>query len=47
MPTRAARPEGNRRLSEGRAAAVRQYLVQVQGVREDRLQAVGKGDPSR
>jgi outer membrane protein OmpA-like peptidoglycan-associated protein len=35
--------EGNRRLSEGRAAAVRQYLVQVQGVREERLQAVGKG----
>ena len=37
-------PEGNRRLSEGRAAAVRLYLVQVQGVSEDRLQAVGKGD---
>lgn len=36
--------EGNRRLSEGRAAAVRQYLVQVQGVSEDRLQAMGKGD---
>jgi outer membrane protein OmpA-like peptidoglycan-associated protein len=36
--------EGNRKLSEGRAQAVRQYLVQVQGVREDRLQAVGKGD---
>ena len=36
--------EGNRKLSEGRAAAVRQYLVQAQGVREDRLQAVGKGD---
>ena len=37
-------PEGNRKLSEGRAQAVRQYLVQVQGVRDDRLQAVGKGD---
>jgi outer membrane protein OmpA-like peptidoglycan-associated protein len=37
-------PEANRRLSEGRAQAVRQYLVQVQGVREERLQAVGKGD---
>jgi outer membrane protein OmpA-like peptidoglycan-associated protein len=36
--------EGNRRLSEGRAAAVREYLVQNQSVREDRLKAVGKGD---
>ncbi len=36
--------EGNRRLSEGRAAAVREYLVQNHGVREDRLKAVGKGD---
>ena len=35
---------GNLKLSEGRAAAVRQYLVQVQGVREDRLKAMGKGD---
>jgi OmpA-OmpF porin, OOP family len=36
--------EMNRRLSEGRAAAVREYLVQNQSVREDRLKAVGKGD---
>jgi len=36
--------EGNRKLSEGRAQAVREFLVQVQGVREERLQAVGKGD---
>jgi outer membrane protein OmpA-like peptidoglycan-associated protein len=36
--------ERNRRLSEGRAAAVREYLVQNQSVREDRLTAVGKGD---
>jgi outer membrane protein OmpA-like peptidoglycan-associated protein len=36
--------EGNRRLSEGRAAAVREYLVQNQSVRQDRLKAVGKGD---
>ena len=36
--------ETNRRLSEGRAAAVREYLVQNQSVREDRLKAVGKGD---
>jgi len=35
--------ERNRRLSEGRAAAVREYLVQNQSVREDRLKAVGKG----
>ena len=37
-------PERNRRLSEGRAAAVREYLVQNQSVRGDRLKAVGKGD---
>ena len=36
--------ERNQKLSEGRAQAVRRYLVQSQGVREDRLQAVGKGD---
>lgn len=36
--------ERNRRLSEGRAAAVRQYLVQSQSVSEGRLTAVGKGD---
>jgi len=36
--------ERNRRLSEGRAAAVRQYLVQNQSVSEGRLTAVGKGD---
>jgi outer membrane protein OmpA-like peptidoglycan-associated protein len=34
----------NLRLSEGRAAAVREYLVQNQSVREERLKAVGKGD---
>ena len=37
-------PDKNLRLSEGRAAAVREYLVQNQSVREDRLKAVGKGD---
>jgi OOP family OmpA-OmpF porin len=36
--------EKNRRLSEGRASAVREYLVQNQSVSEDRLTAVGKGD---
>jgi OOP family OmpA-OmpF porin len=36
--------ERNRRLSEGRAAAVREYLVQNQSVSEGRLTAVGKGD---
>lgn len=36
--------ERNQRLSEGRAQAVRRYLVQSQGVRDARLQAVGKGD---
>lgn len=36
--------ERNQKLSEGRAQAVRRYLVQSQGVGEDRLQAVGKGD---
>ncbi|MEP7182518.1 MAG: OmpA family protein [Betaproteobacteria bacterium] len=34
----------NQRLSEGRAEAVRRYLIQNQSVREDRLKAVGKGD---
>lgn len=34
----------NMRLSQGRAEAVRRYLVQQQHVREDRLQAIGKGD---
>lgn len=37
-------PERNRKLSEGRAAAVREYLVQNQSVSEGRLTAVGKGD---
>ena len=37
-------PERNLRLSEGRASAVREYLVQNQSVRDDRLKAVGKGD---
>src|SRR6267154_826847 len=36
--------EKNQRLSEGRASAVREYLVQNQSVRDDRLKAVGKGD---
>jgi outer membrane protein OmpA-like peptidoglycan-associated protein len=36
--------ERNQKLSEGRAEAVRRYLIQSQGVREDRLKAVGKGD---
>jgi len=36
--------EMNQRLSEGRASAVREYLVQNQSVRDDRLKAVGKGD---
>ena len=36
--------ERNLRLSEGRASAVREYLVQNQSVRDDRLKAVGKGD---
>lgn len=37
-------PAHNLRLSEGRAEAVRQYLVENQGVREERLKTVGKGD---
>jgi len=37
-------PERNLRLSEGRAAAVREYLVQNQSVSPERLQAIGKGD---
>jgi outer membrane protein OmpA-like peptidoglycan-associated protein len=37
-------PDANLRLSQGRAEAVRQYLVKNQNVREDRLQAIGKGD---
>jgi outer membrane protein OmpA-like peptidoglycan-associated protein len=36
--------EWNQRLSEERADAVRQYLVQNQGVAPDRLKPVGKGD---
>jgi OOP family OmpA-OmpF porin len=36
--------ERNLRLSEGRAEAVKQYLVQNQSVSAERLQAVGKGD---
>jgi outer membrane protein OmpA-like peptidoglycan-associated protein len=36
--------ERNQRLSEGRAEAVRRYLVQHQKVSADRLQAIGKGD---
>jgi len=37
-------PERNLRLSEGRAAAVKEYLVQNQSVSPERLQAIGKGD---
>jgi OmpA-OmpF porin, OOP family len=37
-------PQRNMVLSQGRADAVREYLVQNQNVREDRLKAVGKGD---
>lgn len=37
-------PERNLRLSEGRASAVREYLVRNQSVSEGRLTAVGKGD---
>ncbi len=37
-------PERNLRLSEGRASAVREYLVHNQNVSEGRLTAVGKGD---
>src|SRR6202521_563685 len=36
--------EKKQRLSEGRASAVREYLVQNQSLRDDRLKAVGKGD---
>ena len=36
--------ERNLRLSEGRAEAVKQYLVENQSVTPERLQAVGKGD---
>jgi len=35
--------EWNQQLSEGRAEAVRLYLVQSQNVADQRLQAVGKG----
>jgi len=37
-------PDWNQRLSEERADAVRQYLVQNQNVSPDRLKPVGKGD---
>jgi outer membrane protein OmpA-like peptidoglycan-associated protein len=36
--------EWNQRLSEGRADAVRQYLVDNQNVNSDRLKTIGKGD---
>jgi OOP family OmpA-OmpF porin len=36
--------ERNLRLSEGRAQAVKQYLVDNQRVSPERLQSVGKGD---
>jgi outer membrane protein OmpA-like peptidoglycan-associated protein len=36
--------EANLRLSQGRAEAVRRYLVSAQNVREERLKAIGKGD---
>lgn len=37
-------PDWNLRLSQERAEAVRQYLVQAQNVTPDRLKPVGKGD---
>lgn len=36
--------EFNQRLSEARAQSVRMYLVQVHGIGDARLKAVGKGD---
>jgi outer membrane protein OmpA-like peptidoglycan-associated protein len=37
-------PEANLRLSQLRAEAVRQYLVQNKHIADQRLEAVGKGD---
>lgn len=37
-------PQANQRLSEGRAASVRVYLVQGQGVEATRLTSLGMGD---
>ena len=37
-------PEANLRLSEGRAAAVRQYLLESHGVPAQRVSSIGKGD---
>jgi OOP family OmpA-OmpF porin len=37
-------PQANQRLSEGRAASVRIYLVQEQNVGQSRLTSLGKGD---
>lgn len=37
-------PESNLRLSEGRAAAVRQYLVDAHRISPTRLSTIGKGD---
>jgi outer membrane protein OmpA-like peptidoglycan-associated protein len=37
-------PERNRRLSEARAAAVKQYLVSNFGIAADRLTTSGLGD---
>ena len=36
--------DSNQRLSEERAEAVRQYLVQTKNIESERLQSVGKGD---
>jgi outer membrane protein OmpA-like peptidoglycan-associated protein len=38
------RADANQKLSEGRAASVRLYLMQMQKVDGSRLKAVGKGD---
>jgi outer membrane protein OmpA-like peptidoglycan-associated protein len=37
-------PQSNQKLSEGRAASVRAYLVQDQGVEAKRLTSLGMGD---
>jgi outer membrane protein OmpA-like peptidoglycan-associated protein len=38
------RADANQKLSEGRAASVRQYLVRAESVAAIRLKAIGKGD---
>jgi outer membrane protein OmpA-like peptidoglycan-associated protein len=41
---RRGRPERNQRLSQERANAVREYLIDDQHVSDNRLTAIGKGD---